>query len=711
MKSKLSLIFSLFLSVKLCAWHFIGGDLTYTCLSNGNYVFSATVYRDCGGIGPGLADNYDLDIFDLETGEEYQLDVEIVHNGIIPIDNVTDDPCVEIPPGLCLEKAVYTVTIDLPLSLNGYYINFSECCFTDAVNNVFDPTNTELSLSTIIPPVDVVSDCNGSPVFNEEPPLTICLHDDLSLNLGATWPQNPDASLVYSFYTPEDSTENIPPPYNALIWGSGYSATAAIPTVSGLNINPLTGEITGTPNQIGNYLMGVVVYAIEDGDTIGEINRVFRYTVSDCNINRSIAAFEVPPICGDLTVAFANESFGADTYEWNFGDINSPDNISTEESPIHTFSDYGTYTVSLTTTAGSDSTCSDISYLEVVLEEAAESQISVNDNDQCLSANSFNFQAISTKTNVDYLWTFGASANFSTSTEVNPEGIVFNQAGIYTITLATTFQECITYATINIEVYDGLLSDFEGPTEGCAPFTAIFEPTTFDPSFKYEWRIGTMTFNTPVVNHTFTKPDVYDVTLFVEDIDGCESVITQLEYLEIFSIPETGFDISDPYISVGELVTITNTTNEGYTVSIEIPELDVKVETNSNFVERFEKEGKYTVIQTVTNGACSETLTKYINVGPARVIPPNVFSPNNDFINDFFYINPHYNTNMELYIYNRWGKEVFASKNYELCNAATGEFCWDGKDKSGKECSEGAYAYTLILPNGFRTNGFVQLFK
>ena len=54
-----------------------------------------------------------------------------------------------------------------------------------------------------------------------------------------------------------------------------------------------------------------------------------------------------------LTVTFDNLSSGADSYEWDFGDGNT----STEENPVHTYTDGGDYTVSLKATneGGSDS--------------------------------------------------------------------------------------------------------------------------------------------------------------------------------------------------------------------------------------------------------------------------------------------------------------------------------------------------------------------
>ncbi len=56
-------------------------------------------------------------------------------------------------------------------------------------------------------------------------------------------------------------------------------------------------------------------------------------------------------VAENLTVTFTNTSTGAASYGWDFGDGNS----STEENPVHTYTDAGTYAVILTAEAGSSS--------------------------------------------------------------------------------------------------------------------------------------------------------------------------------------------------------------------------------------------------------------------------------------------------------------------------------------------------------------------
>lgn len=700
-------VFCLFLiySFDACALHFIGADMTYTCIGNNQFIISTTVYRDCAGTGPPLDDTYNIDVYDLVNGSVIMQDVIIAHDGIETINADSGDPCVELPSTLCLEKAVYSGVVQLSPSPNGYFINFNDCCFANSVSNI---TGGSLSVSTIIPGM---TPCMDSPTFNEEPPIALCLYEELSLDLGVTWPDNSTATLIYNFYTPDNNFGNGAPPYTGVVWEPGYTEDYAIPSNSTIVINPFTGEVTGTPMQLGFFLMGVEVFAVENGDTVAEINRVFRYTVADCNVNRSLAEFETEPICGELTVEFANGSFGADAYEWNFDDIASVDNITAEEAPTHTFTDFGTYNVRLITMAGGSTECSDTSYLEVFLEDGAESEITVNNDYQCLAANNFNFQANTTKPGASYLWEFGSNANTPTSTLENPTDITYNQVGVYTVTLYTYYLECTTSTTINIEVFDGILSDFVGPTEGCIPFNATFTATTFNTNYTYNWTINGNQFNGFEIDYLFASEGVYDITLHVVDENGCESTVMELDYITIDEVPETGFNISDEYISAGEFVTIKNTLfDHNYNILFSIPEYEYNANTSLNFVYTFEEEGDFEIIQTVENGTCTNELTKIIHVGPPRIVPPNVFTPNGDGMNEFFYFDPYYNSNIEIYIYNRWGLEVFSSPNYELCNPESGEFCWDGTDKKGRQCVEGAYAYLIVLPNGFHAKGFVQVF-
>jgi gliding motility-associated-like protein len=89
----------------------------------------------------------------------------------------------------------------------------------------------------------------------------------------------------------------------------------------------------------------------------------------------------------------------------------------------------------------------------------------------------------------------------------------------------------------------------------------------------------------------------------------------------------------------------------------------------------------------------------------AIVVKPainNVFTPNGDGKNDTWVINnlELFKEN-ELFVYNRWGNEVYTTKNYRNN--------WDGSD-----LTEGTYFYILKVKDceqWFEFNGYVTILR
>jgi gliding motility-associated-like protein len=91
---------------------------------------------------------------------------------------------------------------------------------------------------------------------------------------------------------------------------------------------------------------------------------------------------------------------------------------------------------------------------------------------------------------------------------------------------------------------------------------------------------------------------------------------------------------------------------------------------------------------------CCDTIKTTIEVKDSLHVP-NVFTPNGDGINDFFFINNPNLSDYTLVIYNRWGQMVFESSNSTES--------WNGKKfNTGPECEAGTYFFKL---SGKRRNG------
>jgi len=114
-------------------------------------------------------------------------------------------------------------------------------------------------------------------------------------------------------------------------------------TIDGIGV----GTHTVTLRKEG-YVDAAAEIVIEEGKT------ATLHLDLEAVVTAPVAAFKAEPISGDapLTVAFTDESTGAATWSWTFGD----NTTSADQNPTHTYATAGTYTVTLTVTntAGSD---------------------------------------------------------------------------------------------------------------------------------------------------------------------------------------------------------------------------------------------------------------------------------------------------------------------------------------------------------------------
>ncbi|WP_308990422.1 PKD domain-containing protein [Mariniflexile litorale] len=153
----------------------------------------------------------------------------------------------------------------------------------------------------------------------------------------------------------------------------------------------------------------------------------------------STAYFSFEPLENSLTVNFNSTTNFAETFEWDFGDGQN----STEANPAHTYTDAGTYTVTLTTT-GKEGTTPAIKTHELTLEKPIPHPIAdflfVANED-----NSLEIQFTTTTTNAEtFAWDFGDG---NTSAEENPN-YTYDAMGDYTVILTVGGIEGTTPAIV-----------------------------------------------------------------------------------------------------------------------------------------------------------------------------------------------------------------------------------------------------------------------
>jgi len=126
----------------------------------------------------------------------------------------------------------------------------------------------------------------------------------------------------------------------------------------------------------------------------------------------------------------------------------------------------------------------------------------------------------------------------------------------------------------------------------------------------------------------------------------------------------------------------------------------------------YDTTGVYTVMLVAGNGACSDTAYVTINVLEPPVILPvdletaNVFTPNNDGVNDVFQFNMLNIVEIDFTILNRWGNVMFTTTDI---NAS-----WNGKS-NGVDAEPGVYFYTFKAKGAqdepFEGHGFIHLVR
>lgn len=346
------------LSIRLLATHIVGGEITYRCLGDDNYEITLTVYRDCYNGVPWFDQPARVGVYEKGGDSVLVRNLALAYNAFsndtLPIQ--LNNPCLTVPPDVCVHKATYKTIVNLPYNPNGYILVYQRCCRNRLIRNLPDPLNTGISFIAEISAQSQL-ECNNAANFINWPPVAICVHQPIDFDHAASDPDGD--SLAYRLCTPlngPDSLRPIPnpplaPPYQELIWLDPPYNLTNILGGDPLIIDPITGFMTGVPNMIGNFVVGVCVDEFRNGSLLSTTRRDFQYNVADCG--EPNAAFFLPEIvCDTLGVRFINQSTNSDLFRWYF-DWGNPDGpSSTDFSPYFTYSDTGMYTVALIAAPG-----------------------------------------------------------------------------------------------------------------------------------------------------------------------------------------------------------------------------------------------------------------------------------------------------------------------------------------------------------------------
>ncbi len=219
-------------------------------------------------------------------------------------------------------------------------------------------------------------------------------------------------------------------------------------------------------------------------------------------------------------------------------------------------------------------------------------------------------------------------------------------------------------------------------TSGCQPFIVNFTETSADQGQTYAWSFGdgaSDSIKNPT--HIYQTYGTFDVSLTVVSVFGCDSTMFKPGYLTVYPKPVAEFT-ANPWL-------VKKTENPTWTVFFDDQSTfayywlwdfgDPGSGTSNTAdiaspIHSFTAENIYTVQLIVTSDhGCKDTISRRVEVIDDVLQFSNVFTPNNDGVNDIFEIkNVEKYPSNKLVVFDRWGVKVFDVYNYRNTWAAEG---------------------------------------
>jgi gliding motility-associated-like protein len=553
------------------ATHLVGGEIYYTHLGGSQYLVTLKVYRDCGPantLGTDFDDQVYIGMWD-GTGninDNDVLTIPLTSSNVSNVPVVLGNPCGTPPPELCIEQAIYSAQVTLPPNAYGWDLVWQRCCRNPSISNLQNFGGTEnpgATLVTHVPGTNLPNQAyeNSSPVFQELPPVAVCANFEFQWNHTAIDPDGDQ--LVYSFCAPLDGggtgngnlnspVPNPPatPPYQEVEYMPGFSATYPITSNPAMEIDPVTGIITGMPTAVGQYAIGICVSEYRDGELLSTTMRDFQFNVTLCNPNiESVVADQTAAqFCIGETITLDNNSVNGTSYDWDFGVPGITTDVSTDFEPTYTWPEPGDFVVTLIVNPGWP--CADTSEVLYQVYQPLEPVIVV-DGFSCEDGEEvFDFVV---EGNIDgsatMLWDFGVGVP-SLADIPNPGGISFGNAENWDATVTVNNHGCTSDADFTWSAPPDPVAAVEDQYQFCTGLTFDFTNLSSGAD-AYVWDFGDgaggiPSGNSTDPNPTYTFPDtgIYVITLTAAADFTCPDVTTA--QVEIQFLLEPQFEVPDP---------------------------------------------------------------------------------------------------------------------------------------------------------------------
>lgn len=376
---------------------------------------------------------------------------------------------------------------------------------------------------------------------------------------------------------------------------------------------------TATYFTPGTYTVTLTVTNANGTNTLtrSQYITVYEAPVIDFNANPRSGCFPLRVQFTDLSNPGAGNT--SVSWLWDFGDGTT----SSQQNPLVTYNNTGTYTVSLTVVndKGCSRTISRAAYISVT--NGVDAVFTNTSPTVCHAPATINFTNTSTgPPTLNYLWDFG-DGNFSVATSPSH---TYLADGTYIVTLITTSTAgCVDTFRSNPIIIGAFTTTFNAPANACINQAINFTNTSVPTPASANWDFGDGGTASGInATHTYSIPGTYTVKLYntySSCIDSVQQVINILPRPAAnFNAPVTSrceppLTVNFQDLSTGSVTGWLWDFGDGNTSTLQNPS------------HTYTSYGNFTVKLVVTNaGGCSDSLvlTNYIRIQRANISIPSL---------------------------------------------------------------------------------------
>ena len=399
-----------------------------------------------------------------------------------------------------------------------------------------------------------------------------------------------------------------------------------------------------------------------------------------------VANFPPPNGCeGDL-LSFQDQSTSSGSmitnWFWDFGDGNTGSGNTTS----HSYATAGTYQVELIVVNGAG--CQD-----TVVETVVVSPLPVADFSftyACQNDTS-HFTSMASGNIVAWQWDFGDGNGASGQDPAH----VYLSPGSYSVTLTViSDQGCVDSVTQVVVIPPEPLAPLPVDDTVCQGQSAVLLAMDQQSDTDLYWYAAPDDAQPIHIGSDFTTDPLQSgVTYYVAAVspDGCHSPLVPVAGTPVpppsVDVLISSFEVDLPEAEVQ--FTTSNASSGGLTYTWEFGDGSSSSEANPSHT--YTEIGEYSPTLTLTDSYGCEMVYTF---GPIRVnqiyrlFVPSAFTPNEDGLNDAFAVPTINIIDLQVEIYDRWGRLMFFSEEVD--------FRWEGRERDGKPVPEGVYVYKIV---------------